>query len=304
MDEPRLQAGEPPREPPMGVSRVGIVGAGTMGQGIATACAGAGFEVLLVDQADIAARAVEEIAEELDRNIAKWRHTPSEKKAILGRLRPVDGLQPLERADLVIEAVPDELALKGRVFAELDRACSPATVLATALLEAEAANPRARLAIDVFCYRLRKYVALHRRPRRPRRARLRRRHRGERARHPRAGPRRARGRPGGPRGRVRERGRPRVRGRDLRRGGDRARLRRAHERGAAHRARYLRDCVWRLAVCSSKACQGQQQAGRVPRGRRGARAPGRGPASRPGPLPAGSGSGPRPRPCSAPRRIE
>ena len=116
----------------MGVSRVGIVGAGTMGQGIATACAGAGLEVLLSDRAaDIAARAVEEIAQDLDRDIAKWRHTPSEKKAILGRLRAVDGLQPLERADLVIEAVPDELALKVRIFAELDRACPPATILAT-----------------------------------------------------------------------------------------------------------------------------------------------------------------------------
>jgi 3-hydroxybutyryl-CoA dehydrogenase len=116
----------------MGVSRVGIVGAGTMGQGIATTCAEAGLEVLLSDRAaDIAAHAVEEIAQDLDREIAKWRHTPSEKKAILGRLRAVDGLQPLERADLVIEAVPDELALKVRIFAELDRACPPATILAT-----------------------------------------------------------------------------------------------------------------------------------------------------------------------------
>src|SRR4029450_5019916 len=100
----------------MGVSRVGIVGAGTMGQGIATACAGAGLEVLLVDQAgDIAARGVAGIAEALHRDIAKWRHPPAERKAIPGRLRPVAGLQSLEPADLVIEAVPDDLALKGRV---------------------------------------------------------------------------------------------------------------------------------------------------------------------------------------------
>jgi 3-hydroxybutyryl-CoA dehydrogenase len=116
----------------MGVSTVGIVGAGTMGQGIATACAGAGLDVLLADRTpDIAARAVEEIAEELDRDIAKWRHTASEKKAILGRLRAVDGLPPLQAADLVIEAVPDDLALKAPIFAELDRVCSPEDVLAT-----------------------------------------------------------------------------------------------------------------------------------------------------------------------------
>src|SRR5215510_5739261 len=80
----------------VGVNTVGIVGAGTMGQGIATVCAGAGLDVLLADRtAEIAARAVAEIGEELDRDIAKWRHTASEKKAILGRLKPVDGLPAL-----------------------------------------------------------------------------------------------------------------------------------------------------------------------------------------------------------------
>jgi 3-hydroxybutyryl-CoA dehydrogenase len=116
----------------MGVSTVGIVGAGTMGQGIATACAAAGLDVLLADRTvDIAAHAVERIAQELDRDIAKWRHTASEKKAILGRLRAVDGLLPFEAADLVIEAVPDDLALKARIFAELDSVSAPDDVLAT-----------------------------------------------------------------------------------------------------------------------------------------------------------------------------
>jgi len=116
----------------LALTTVGIVGAGTMGRGIAVACAGAGLDVLLTDRThDIAARAVEEIAEELDRDIAKWRHTASEKKAILGRLRAVDGLPPLEAADFVVEAVPDDLALKAGIFLELDRVCPPADVLAT-----------------------------------------------------------------------------------------------------------------------------------------------------------------------------
>src|SRR5262249_31964622 len=116
----------------MGVQTIGIVGAGTMGQGIATACAGAGLEVLIADRsADIAAQALQEIAQELDRDIAKWRRTASEKKAILGRLRAVDGLPALERADLVIEAVPDDLELKVGIFAELDRVCPPEDILAT-----------------------------------------------------------------------------------------------------------------------------------------------------------------------------
>jgi 3-hydroxybutyryl-CoA dehydrogenase len=103
-----------------------------MGKGIATTCAGAGFDVLLVDRAvDVAAHAVEAISEELDRDIAKWRHTGSEKKAILGRLRAVDGLRSLEAADLVIEALPDDLVLKIQTFAELDRVCPPGAILAT-----------------------------------------------------------------------------------------------------------------------------------------------------------------------------
>jgi 3-hydroxybutyryl-CoA dehydrogenase len=114
------------------VSTVGIVGAGTMGQGIAIACAAAGLDVLLADRSpDLAARGLEEIAEVLDRDIAKWRHTASEKKAILGRVRPVDGLPPLEAAELVIEAVPDDIGLKVRIFEELDRVCPPGDILAT-----------------------------------------------------------------------------------------------------------------------------------------------------------------------------
>ena len=116
----------------MSVSTVGVVGAGTMGRGIATACAGAGLAVLLVDRTmEIAGRAVEEIAQELDRDIAKWRYTASEKKAILGRIRAVEGLAPLEAAELVVEAVPEDLALKVRIFEELDRVCPPEDILAT-----------------------------------------------------------------------------------------------------------------------------------------------------------------------------
>ena len=116
----------------MNVSTVGVVGAGTMGQGIAIVCAGAGLDVLIVDRTpEIAARAMAEIGEEIDRDIAKWRHTASEKKAILGRLKPVDGLPALQAAELVVEAVPDDLPVKVRIFAELDRVCPPGTLLAT-----------------------------------------------------------------------------------------------------------------------------------------------------------------------------
>jgi 3-hydroxybutyryl-CoA dehydrogenase len=111
---------------------VGIVGAGTMGQGIAIACAAAGLDVRFREKSpEMAERALAEIAESLDRDIAKWRRTESEKKAILARIRPVGSLAELAPADVTIEAVPEDLQLKTLVFQELDRVVSPEDLLAS-----------------------------------------------------------------------------------------------------------------------------------------------------------------------------
>ena len=114
------------------VRTVGIVGAGTMGQGIAITCAAAGLDVLLCEaSADRAREATTEIAASLDRDIAKWRRTEADKRAILARLRSVPAVADLAAAELVIESVPEDLALKARIFQELDRACPPEDILAT-----------------------------------------------------------------------------------------------------------------------------------------------------------------------------
>ena len=116
----------------MSVKIVGIVGGGTMGRGIAVACAAANFEVLVADRtAELAARCLVEIGEDLDRDIAKWRRTESEKKSALGRLRAIDSLAELSAAQLVIEAVPEDLELKCRLFEELDRICPADALLAS-----------------------------------------------------------------------------------------------------------------------------------------------------------------------------
>jgi 3-hydroxybutyryl-CoA dehydrogenase len=116
----------------MNVRTVGLVGGGTMGQGIAITCASAGLDVLLRERTpDLAERSLEEIGHALERDITKWRRTESEKKAILSRVRTVDSLQALEAANIVIECVPEELELKTAIFQELDRVCPPEDVLAT-----------------------------------------------------------------------------------------------------------------------------------------------------------------------------
>jgi hypothetical protein len=110
------------------LTTVGIVGGGTMGQGIAIACAAAGLDVLIADRTpDLAARCVSEVSEALDRDIAKCRRTASEKKAVLARIKTVDSVAALPPPDL--EAVGGPRS-QGELFAagpHLPRDVSPPT---------------------------------------------------------------------------------------------------------------------------------------------------------------------------------
>ncbi|MCL4819999.1 MAG: 3-hydroxybutyryl-CoA dehydrogenase [Vicinamibacteria bacterium] len=116
----------------MSVRCVGIVGGGTMGQGIAIACAAAGLDVLLRDRDEAGnVRALEGIGETLDQDIAKWRRTTGERKAILARIRTVAAIEALEAAQLVVEAVSEDLELKTGIFQQLDACCPPNDILAT-----------------------------------------------------------------------------------------------------------------------------------------------------------------------------
>jgi 3-hydroxybutyryl-CoA dehydrogenase len=116
----------------LSVRAVGIVGAGTMGQGVAIACAAAGLDVLLLERTpELAAHSLLELGETLDRDIAKWRRTESEKRAILGRVRTVPEIAGLEAAEIVVECVPEDLELKSAIFQKLDAVCPAEDVLAT-----------------------------------------------------------------------------------------------------------------------------------------------------------------------------
>ena len=112
--------------------RVGVVGLGTMGAGIAQVAVTAGDEVVGREVSDeLAERGRATIERYLNRGVDKNRMSDMERDAALGRLSLTTRLGDLADCDLVIEAVLEERALKREVFAELDRVCRPDAVLAT-----------------------------------------------------------------------------------------------------------------------------------------------------------------------------
>jgi 3-hydroxybutyryl-CoA dehydrogenase len=114
------------------VRLIGVLGAGTMGAGIAQVAAEAGFEVLLHDPlAGAVERALERIDGFLARKVEKGGLSADAAAAVRGRLGTAVDLAALARADLVIEAIPEELELKRDAFRRLDAAAAATTVLAT-----------------------------------------------------------------------------------------------------------------------------------------------------------------------------
>jgi 3-hydroxybutyryl-CoA dehydrogenase len=114
------------------IHTIGVVGAGTMGHGIAQVAAQSGFDVMLMDVAPEALeRGQAQIAKGLERLVGKGKLAPEERDAALGRISAHGELAPLARADLAIEAVVERLPVKQSVLAELDKVCRPETILAT-----------------------------------------------------------------------------------------------------------------------------------------------------------------------------
>ena len=111
---------------------VGVVGAGTMGAGIAQVAAVAGHPVRLFDVQDgAAARGVEQIGARLDRLVAKDRLTADAAAAARDRLQAVESLDALAESGLVVEAVVEQLQVKRELFAALEKVCADDTILAT-----------------------------------------------------------------------------------------------------------------------------------------------------------------------------
>ena len=111
---------------------VAVVGAGTMGAGIAQVAAAAGHPVLLYDTEPAAlSRATERIAGALARAVERNRLTPDERERILGRITPAHSLDALGPAGLVIEAIAEDLAAKVRLFQTLEVVCQGQAIFAS-----------------------------------------------------------------------------------------------------------------------------------------------------------------------------
>jgi len=114
------------------VRTIGVVGAGTMGNGIAQVAATAGFTTVMVDvAADALARGTSAIDKSLERLVAKGRLAAADRDAARARLTTSGTLAALAGADLVVEAVVERFEVKRQVLAELDRLLAPEAILAT-----------------------------------------------------------------------------------------------------------------------------------------------------------------------------
>ena len=111
---------------------IGVIGSGTMGNGIAQVAARANYAVVMRDVDDeLLARGISAIDKSLQRDVDKERLSAEEKQSIIGRIETTTELEALRDASFVIEAVTENLEVKAEVFKALDRITSPATILAS-----------------------------------------------------------------------------------------------------------------------------------------------------------------------------
>ena len=116
----------------MSINTVGIIGAGTMGNGIAQACAVAGIHVVMVDISDAAvAKGLATVGGSLDRLLKKEKISAADKDAAMARIRTSTRYDDLKSAQLVIEAATENFDLKVRILKQVDALVAPDVIVAT-----------------------------------------------------------------------------------------------------------------------------------------------------------------------------
>ena len=111
---------------------IGIIGAGTMGNGIAQVAARAGYSVVMRDVEDeFLQRGLQAIDKSLQRDVDKQRLSAEEKHSIIGRIKSTTELDALSEASFVVEAVTEDLSVKAELFGALDKITPPEAILAS-----------------------------------------------------------------------------------------------------------------------------------------------------------------------------
>jgi len=114
------------------IQRVGVVGAGTMGNGIAHVFARNGFPVVLCDvEQRFLDRGLNAISKNLEREVSKGKISAEDKQAAFNRIEPVLTRSKLSNCDFVLEAATEKLEIKTEIFRELDQLCRPEVILAS-----------------------------------------------------------------------------------------------------------------------------------------------------------------------------
>ena len=114
------------------IKTVAVLGAGTMGNGIAHVFARGGFQVILRDiEERFLQRGMDTIVKNLDREVKKGKLAEAEKSGVLARLEPVTDLNAIASADFAVEAVPEKIDMKRAVLGEADRILRPEVILAS-----------------------------------------------------------------------------------------------------------------------------------------------------------------------------
>jgi len=114
------------------VNKIAVIGAGTMGNGIAQVVASANYNVILVDvNKEELEMGIETIEKNLDRAIKKEKIKPEEKETVLNNIQTTTRYEDIKNVDLVIEAVPEKMEIKKEVFKELDQILEEDVIIAS-----------------------------------------------------------------------------------------------------------------------------------------------------------------------------
>jgi 3-hydroxybutyryl-CoA dehydrogenase len=116
----------------MAIQKVGVVGCGLMGSGIAQVCAAAGFPTVVREvNAELVDKGLQGIEKNLSRLVEKGTITEAAKGEIRGRLKGSTSIEDIKSSDLIVEAIIEQLPAKRELFAALDKICAPSTIFAS-----------------------------------------------------------------------------------------------------------------------------------------------------------------------------